>query len=179
MFTTAGVGVVYNKAQHTQKFFTLHAEDIVAMAIHPDGDIIATGQMAGKDLVGPRSNKRNFQGAKGRTALAEGKLVAIYLWRASTLEVINKIEGFHRRAIRHLKFSPNGKYLLSIGEDDQNSVAIYDWANKVVVCSSKISPGKLYDPKSKVDQAKVFDANWKTDAEFATCGPDFVKIFTI
>lgn len=111
--------------------------------------------------------------------MAEGKLVAIYIWRASTLEVISKIEGFHRRAVRHLKFSPNGRFLLSIGEDDQNSVAVYDWANKVVVCSSKISPGKLYDPKSKVDQVKVFDANWKSDSEFATCGPDFVKMFTI
>ncbi len=88
VFTTAGVGVVYNKAQNKQSFFTLHGEDIVSMAIHPDGDIIATGQMAGKGLVGPASNKRNFNGAKGRTALAEGKLVAIYIWRASTLQVI-------------------------------------------------------------------------------------------
>lgn len=60
VFTTAGVGVVYNKLQNKQSFFTLHGEDIVSMAIHPDGDIIATGQMAGKGLVGPASNKRNF-----------------------------------------------------------------------------------------------------------------------
>jgi hypothetical protein len=60
VFKTAGVGVVYNKLQNKQSFFTLHGEDIVSMAIHPDGDIIATGQMAGKGLVGPVSNKRNF-----------------------------------------------------------------------------------------------------------------------
>jgi hypothetical protein len=30
------------------------------MAIHPNGEIVATGQMAGKGLVGPASNKRNF-----------------------------------------------------------------------------------------------------------------------
>lgn len=97
------------------------------------------------------------------------------------MQVISKIVGFHRRAVRHLKFSPSGKYLLSIGEDDQNSVGIYDWQQQVpiLVASSKISPGKLYDPKSKVDQAVVFDAQWKNDTEFATTGADFVKVFTL
>ena len=33
-----------------QEFFNLHKEDIVSMALHPDGDIVATGQMAGKEL---------------------------------------------------------------------------------------------------------------------------------
>jgi hypothetical protein len=37
------VGVVQNLAKNTQEFFNLHKEDIVAMAIHPDKDIIATG----------------------------------------------------------------------------------------------------------------------------------------
>ena len=50
VFTTAGVGVVYDKAAHTQEFFNMHHEDIVAMALHPDGEHVATGQMAGKEL---------------------------------------------------------------------------------------------------------------------------------
>jgi hypothetical protein len=37
VFTTAGVGVVYNKLKDSQSFFTLHGEDIVAMAMHPNG----------------------------------------------------------------------------------------------------------------------------------------------
>jgi echinoderm microtubule-associated protein-like 6 len=102
----------------------MHDDDVVSMAIHPDGEIIATGQMASKDLIGEASNKR---GAAGRKALAEGKLVRIYIWNSKTMELIKEIVGFHRRALRHLKFSPSGKYLMSIGEDDKNSVAIYDW----------------------------------------------------
>ena len=42
LFTTAGVGVISDTKQN-QSFFNQHYEDIVAMAIHPDGDIIATG----------------------------------------------------------------------------------------------------------------------------------------
>ena len=58
VFTTAGVGVVQNIQGTSQEFFNLHHEDIVAMAIHPGKDIVATGQMAGKALNGPKSNVR-------------------------------------------------------------------------------------------------------------------------
>ena len=55
------------------------------MAMHPDGDIVATGQMAGKELKGPPSNTR---GGGQKKALAQGKLVDIYVWSASTREVL-------------------------------------------------------------------------------------------
>jgi len=59
-------------------------------------------------------------------AAKEGKLVEIYIWRASTMELVKKICDFHRRAVRHLQFSPSGKYLLSVGQDNQNSAAVYE-----------------------------------------------------
>ena len=52
--------------------------------------------MAGKALNGPKSNTR---GGGARKELAQGKLVDIYVWSASTREVLAKITGFHRRAI--------------------------------------------------------------------------------
>lgn len=128
VFTTAGLGVVYDKQADEQRFFNMHHEDVVAMAMHPDGDIVATGQMAAKQLGSERSNTKINQGAKGRQALKEGKLVDIYIWRASTQEVVAKISGFHRRAVRNLAFSPSGAKLLSLGEDDHHSAAVYDWA---------------------------------------------------
>lgn len=56
---------------------------------------------------------------------------------------------------------------MTIGEDEQNSVAIYDWASKRIIC------------KSGVDPDKVFDAAWKNNNEFATVGLKHVKFFTI
>ena len=181
-FTTAGVGVVYSvrDGEKYQRFFDLHGEDIVSMAVHPNGKIIATGQMAGKELVGPKTNARNMQGAKGRKELPDGKLVAIYVWNADDMTPIRKIEGFHRRAVRHLKFSQSGRYLLSIGEDDFNSAAVYEWASGVKVADSKVAPrGTMKEVNSKLDSTVVFDCNWKNDASFAVCGPDFVKEFTL
>lgn len=62
-FTTAALGVVLNKSTNTQKFFNLHEEDVVAMAIHPSKQIVATGQMA----------------AKGKS-----KLIDIFVWNVAT-----------------------------------------------------------------------------------------------
>jgi microtubule-associated protein-like 6 len=56
--------------------------------------------------------------------------------------------------------------LLSIGEDDQHSVAIYDWASQSKLCDAS------------VDLAQVYDARWSNDDNmFATCGVKHMKIF--
>ena len=120
--------------------------------------------MAGKALNGPASNKRG--GGKKRE-LAQGKLVDIYVWNASTREVLAKITGFHRRAISQLAFSPSGSKLLSIGKDDQNSVAIYDWATQAMLGNAKVDP------------AQVFSAAWNNENEFATCGVKHMKVFSM
>jgi microtubule-associated protein-like 6 len=56
VYTTAALGVVQDKAATyntaktekivVQDFFDLHQDDIVALAIHPNRNIVATGQMA-------------------------------------------------------------------------------------------------------------------------------------
>jgi len=65
-----------------------------------------------------------------------------------------------------LQFSPSGEKLASVGEDDHHSVAVWDWANKRMLCSAKVDPDK------------VFDLTWKNETEFATVGMKHVKFFT-
>jgi len=71
------------------------------------------------------------------------------------------------RAVRNLKFSPSGDKLASIGEDNNHSVAAWDWANKRMISSAKVDPDK------------VFDLDWKDKTEFATVGMKHVKFFTL
>jgi microtubule-associated protein-like 6 len=155
IWTTAGVGVVSDNDLN-QSFFNQHHEDIVSMALHPDGDIVATGQMAAKGVTAWNKGKNK-----------EGKLVNMMIWKASTQELISEIHGFHRRAIRHLEFSKNGTKLLSVGEDDYNSVAVYDWTNKTILASSKVDGGKIYG------------AAWKDDNEFTLVGAKVIVTFTL
>jgi hypothetical protein len=89
----------------------MHKEDIVALAYHPGKNLVATGQMAGKEVT--------EKSARTNKVPIEGKLVNIFIWDADTCEQIGApIFKLHRRAVRQLAFSPNGEYLLSIGEDD-------------------------------------------------------------
>ena len=135
-----------DKNTNTQRFFNKHEDDVVSMAMHPNLDIIATGQMA----------------AKGKA-----KMIDIFIWKASTLECLGQLNKFHLRAIRQLAFSPSGDKLLSVGEDDFHSVAVWDWANKRMLASAKNSGDK------------VMDACWKDETEFVTCGLKHVKFFTL
>jgi len=40
-----------------------------------------------------------------------------------------------------LGFSPDGKFLLSTGEDDDHSLAVYEWEAKRMVCNGKVDKG--------------------------------------
>lgn len=42
----AGVGIVYDSATHTQRFFLGHNDDVTCAAMHPDGKLVATGQVS-------------------------------------------------------------------------------------------------------------------------------------
>ena len=50
-----------------------------------------------------------------------------------------------------LKFSPNGNNLLSIGSDQDHSLAIYEWSTSRLVTTCKI------------DKSEVTYAIWKND----------------
>ena len=45
VYHVAAVGIVYNKAKHSQRFYTEHTDDILCLCIHPLKDIVATGQV--------------------------------------------------------------------------------------------------------------------------------------
>ena len=117
--------------------------------------------MAGKALTDKTAK------GKGRQELKQGKLVDVYVWKTSDRSVVAKITGFQRRAISQLAFSPSGSRLLTIGKDDHNSAAVYDWANQAMLGNSKVDPGQ------------VFAAAWKSDTEFSTCGMKHCKTFTL
>jgi microtubule-associated protein-like 6 len=74
---------------------------------------------------------------------------------------------FHLRAIVLLKFSPDGSLLLSVGQDDDNSLAIHEWQGKRMIATSNI------------DKAKVNAAAWKDETEFVTCGNKHIKFWKL
>ena len=133
VYFAAALGVVYDRKTHTQRFYHGHTDDIVSMAIHPDLDLVATGQI--------------------------GKNPGIHVWdplsrgKKSDINTKAKLSGFHRRGVSLLAFNQRGDRLASIGLDDDHSIAIYDWRRKLLVASGKGDKNKVlaceYTPTAK------------------------------
>ena len=57
---------------------------------------------------------------------------------------VAQLQGFHRRAVVALCFSPgDGTYLASVGQDNDHSVAIYDWAKEELLATYKGDPNPV------------------------------------
>ena len=101
LFFASSVAVQMNQKTRTQKIYMEHPASISSIAVHPSKDIIATGDQSEKPMI--------------------------RVWDGFTLNTLAVLEGFHRRSVIHLAFSPNGKYIASVGADKFHSIAVYDW----------------------------------------------------
>lgn len=110
IFFSSALAIIMNQSTHQQRFYTEHNSTVTAMAVHPTLGIVATGQL--------------------------GEVPAIRVWDSVTLKTISILEGFHRRSICHLDFSPDGDLLATVGGDRFHSVAIYNWKFQHIVSYS-------------------------------------------
>jgi len=93
----------------TQEFFTMHAEEISAICVHPDGMTVATGEHATEPII--------------------------YVWDSSEIELLGPpLVGFHKRGIACLEFSKDGMLLFSVGKDAAHHIAVHDWKTGALVC---------------------------------------------
>lgn len=135
LFITAALGVEMNLKNREQSFYQGQSDDLISFAISPDKKICATGQMAELNKANPKA-----------------KIVDVHVWDAETKQLKVKLTGFHQRAVVLVVFSPSGKRLLTVGQDDKNSLAVYDW---------EASTKPIWS--STVDGAKVTGAAWKSE----------------
>ena len=164
VYHTAALGVVIDKKTNKQRFFTHHKEDIVSLAIHPNKVTVATGQRA----------------AKG-----EAKYIDLYIWnvndlpdetdclsddRGSIPDGVYDLKGVLLRAISILAWAPDGKKLLAGGQDDQNSIAVFDSSNlrKIALVGT-----------IKVDGKPVLDSKWLNNNEFISVGKTHIKFYKV
>jgi microtubule-associated protein-like 6 len=68
--------------ENTQTFFNLHTDDIISLDLHPDGNLVATGE------IGPKP--------------------FIFIWDSETKEVVQKWKGAILKGVACLAFSPSG-----------------------------------------------------------------------
>ncbi|CAM9841758.1 unnamed protein product, partial [Phaeothamnion confervicola] len=122
IYHAAAVGVVLdtsggNGGGHRQLHNLAHDDDIVSLAVHPRGDIVATGAL--------------------------GKKPKIALWDTKSGTTLRVIEGYHRNGVALLAFSAGGTLLASVGMDDDHCVAVHRIADGALVAGGKGDRGAV------------------------------------
>lgn len=150
VYMTAAIGVVLDFKNNTQKFFgcgakeaneNAHYDDITALSIHPNRDLVATGQV--------------------------GKDPSICIWSTKTMElVVSMKQGRDTRAVRSLGWSKNGKYLASTGDDNEHTVFVYDTEKGVKICSEKSGPDPIIDQDFSTTEEEQFATAGKNGLKF-------------
>ncbi|GIL85815.1 hypothetical protein Vretimale_19546 [Volvox reticuliferus] len=117
VYNVAGLGVVYDKATHTQRFFLGHDDDVLCTAIHPDRILVATGQL--------------------------GRAPCVAVWDSTNCKLISKLPmDRDYRGVQALAFSPDGSRLAAISLDNSHSLHIWDWTKRTQLCEPrKTQPG--------------------------------------
>ncbi|XP_034150086.1 echinoderm microtubule-associated protein-like 6 isoform X5 [Esox lucius] len=119
VYFVAGVGVVYNTREHTQKFFLGHNDDIISLAMHPDKVQVATGQV-GKDPY-------------------------ICVWDTYALQTVSILRDIHTHGVACLAFDSDGQRLASVGLDAKNTVCVWDWRKGRVLATATGHSDRIFD----------------------------------
>eukprot|EP00939_MAST-03C_sp_MAST-3C-sp1_P001727 g1727.t1 len=101
VFHSAAVVVLYDKKKHTQRFLLGHEDDVVSLAVSPDGERVVTGE------IGKRPRVIVWDAFSG---------TSIATFRCRSL----------RRAVTSVAFSYDGSTLAVVGQDDRRTLHVID-----------------------------------------------------
>ncbi len=103
----AAVTVLLRPDAHAQRHFIGHQDDVMCLAMHPQGVILASGGVQGK--------------RKGDTPV-------IMVWASDSLARLAELKGGHERWVETMCFSPDGARLVSVSAGDTHAMCVWDWA---------------------------------------------------
>ncbi|GAB9469886.1 hypothetical protein Gpo141_00007149 [Globisporangium polare] len=142
VYAGASVGIVYNTKTQSQLFNQGHQSNLIsAMAIHPKGDLVATGE------CGVRMNPK------------------VVLWDANSGSTIAEVETYHERGIRLLGFSPGGDCFVSIGMEDDHVMNVFSLGSS----DDGMTKVKLLT-NVKTSKQPVWNLCLNDEHEIVTCG---------
>ncbi|PAA85883.1 hypothetical protein BOX15_Mlig016715g1 [Macrostomum lignano] len=118
LFNVAAIGVVHNKETNTQRFYTGHTDDILCLTVHPNADIVATGQV--------------------------GKDPTIHVWEVESLKALSILKGQHERGVCAVAFSGDGRKLASVGLDDNHCIVVWDWRKGERLATTRAHKDRLF-----------------------------------
>jgi len=135
IYHVAGVGIVSNMKDRSQKFFLEHNDDITCIALSGHAarpTLVATGQTDPKDI-------------------GEKDMPKIYIWDWLTMKTVKLVPDAHWGMVLKLQFSVKNDYLYSIGGEEEHLFKIWDLKNLSRSGKAGMLKEKLSTPTVKDD----------------------------
>lgn len=145
--------VIENITTKKQRYFKEHdGETVTSMTIHPDGNIVASGQKgsiliwdSGAVIEGSSSmSMSSLKGSLKSNHILDQLHVLKHgvsdeeMFTVSTLNVIgNHNESFHNHLIISLDFSADGKLLFSMCNDPSHTIFVWNWKYSELITATK------------------------------------------
>ncbi|KAE9119456.1 hypothetical protein PF005_g8164 [Phytophthora fragariae] len=146
VYPAAAACVVLNTKTMKQRHHLAHTDDVLSLCLHPRLSLAASGEI--------------------------GKQPKIIVWDLESMEAQCIMQGFHKRGILQLAFL-TPEMLVSIGGDDEHSIAVYESANnwksallKIAVKGNKAAPFHI-------------TTNPRMPSEFVTCGQKYIEFWSL
>ncbi|KAJ3417382.1 Cilia- and flagella-associated protein 52 [Chytridiales sp. JEL 0842] len=142
------VVVTDNKKSKTQEFLQGHTNVISCLAVSKSGKYIASGQVT----------HMGFQ-------------ADIIIWDFQKRTLLRRLT-LHKVKVQALAFSPNDKYLVSLGAEDDNSVIVWDLEKGQAICGA---------PASKDSSGATLSLAYlnKDDNVFVTGGHSTLRVWEL
>ncbi|XP_048236766.1 echinoderm microtubule-associated protein-like 2 isoform X1 [Haliotis rufescens] len=126
IYFISNIAVMYNRDVHTQRHYKEHTEDIKCMAVHSNGNIVATGQYAGK-----KDDKSQAH---------------IRVWRADTLGTVHVLGlGNFIKAVMCLSFQKDSDLLAAVDNSQEKTLSLWNVADGTHVASTVLHVDVICD----------------------------------
>lgn len=159
VYTSASLGIVYNTKTQTQLLHQGHGSNAIsALAVHPRGDLVVTGD----------------------SGIGSKQTPTLILWDANSGSTMAQISTVHARGVLLLGFAPSGERFASVGMEDDHSLAIYALVNGGGSGRNSRTEGALQIQlliSVKTSKQRVWGLCLNDDMEAVTCGEQHILFF--
>ena len=111
VYSAACLAVVLDLSSGRQHFFTRHTDEITCLALHPDGETVASGDAGRRGVV------RVWRAARGKGGVQ-----------------LAEVSGVHELGVSAVEFCGEAR-LVTVGSDGDHTVALWNWADGDLLCT--------------------------------------------
>ena len=133
IYPTSKYVCVYQKKNNSQMYYSSHASEICCVSVSRDGLVAASAEKCSRPLI--------------------------HIWDTGTCQTICTLPQLHRKGVTCMQFSADRRLLVSVGQDDDFSIALWssvsgNWSDGKLVGWTKVN--KMFFSKRSFGYVSMF-----------------------